>query len=274
VSKIAATTAVILALLTGLVLGQFGSVIPRSGTSDSTVSDPSPKALERASAFYAGLNLLIATGDRSVETTVAPGFIDHTMSPQDDRTLQQMIDEWLTVGSTFPHLQVRVLAMEQRDRQIAVLLEVDPGPPSAELGISLAALPPYQALEFLRVEGAGVTERWETSGQLPVVSSGMELDVRWDTRNLVTPAIRQVVLDPGRSTKLLTAGSVILMSESGHVLLDRAGADPDGNMLPVAEPLSAGQARVFAAYDSLTLTNDAHQRIERAGGALGVQRRQ
>ncbi len=256
-SKAATTTAAMLALLTGLVLGQIGTSIAHSGAFGVTAANSSPRALETATAFYEGLNRLVESGDRSIESTVAPGFVEHTLSGQEDRTLQQMIDVWLALGSTFPHLRLHVIDLQQRDRHITVRLEIDPGAPTSEYGVSLGAPSPHQVLEVLRVEGAGITERWEAIGQLPVVTFSMETEVRWNSGSVVVPAVQHVVLAPGRSTKLPYFENIILRAESGSVLLDRAGEGSDGTRRPVREPLEAGQVRVLDGNDAVTLRNVA-----------------
>jgi hypothetical protein len=237
------------------VLGQIGFLAARPGDARPAESNPSPRALATARAFYEGLDRLLATGDRSIEATVAPGFVDHPSSGQEDRTLQEMIDELLALRATLPHLRVTVLDLEQRDHQIAVRLEVDPGAPSSVLGVALEAPPPHQLLEFLSVEGAGVTERWEASGQLPAVLFSMGIDVRWDGTGVVVPAIQHILLDPGRSMQLPHAGSVILRTEAGSVQLDREGVDLDEIRRPIQEPLDAGQVRVLDGNDPVMLRN-------------------
>jgi quercetin dioxygenase-like cupin family protein len=262
VTRGATTTAIILALLTGIVLGQIGMLAGRPGVSRPAASNASPQALASARSFYVAIDRLLDSGDRSIESTVAPGFVDHPLSGQEDRTLQEMIDELLALRATLPHLRVTVLDLEQRDQLIAVRLEIDPGEPSPIPGLPLMSSPPRQVFEFLRVEGAGVTERWNAAGQLPVAAFSISTDDRWDNAASAVPAIERVVLDPGRSMHLPYAGKIILWTESGSVRLDRAGVDLEGNRRSTQDSLDAGQVRILEGGNPLALRNVSNERAE------------
>ncbi len=255
-------TAAILALLTGILLGQIGILTVRSGGSLPTESSPSPRALATARAFYAGMARLLESGDRSIESTVAPGFVDHPFSGQEDLTLPEMIDELLALRTTLPHLRMTVLDLEQRDQLIAVRLEVDPGALSPIPGVPLESPTPHQMLEFLRVEGAGVTERWNAAGQLPVATFSIDADDRWHSSVMAVPAIERVVLDPGRSMHIPYGKKFILWTESGSVQLDRAGVDLEGNRRSMQDPLDAGQLRILEEGNPLLLRNVSNEPAE------------
>ena len=208
------------------------------------------------------MDRLFDSGDRSIESTVAPGFVDHPLSSQEDRTLQEMIDEFLALRATLPHLRVTVLDLEQREHLIAVRLEVDPGAPSPIPGVPLMSSSPHQVYEILRVDGAGVTERWAAAGQLPVARFSIATDVHWDGTSLAVPAIEQVVLDPGHSIYLPYKGKIVLWTKSGSVQLDRAGVDQDGKRRSGQDSLDAGQVRVQEGGSPLTLRNVSKERAE------------
>jgi hypothetical protein len=262
VKRGAATTAVILALLTGLLLGQIGKLAARPGDARPAESNASPRALETARSFYEAMDRLLASGDRSIESTVSPGFVDHPVSGKKDRTLPEMIDELLALRATLPHLRVTVLDLEQRDRLIAVRLEVDPGEPAPIPGAPLMSSPPHQVFEFLRIEGAGVTERWNAAGQLPAAVFSISTDDRWASSSSAVPGIERVDLDPGRSMSLPYEATIILWTESGSVRLDQAGVDLKGNRRSAQDSLDAGQVRILEGGNPLTLRNVSNERAE------------
>jgi hypothetical protein len=255
VTRGATTTAIILALLTGLVLGQIGILAARPGVARPAESNASPQALATARSFYEAMARLLDSGNRSIESIVAPGFVDHPSSGQDDRTLPEMIDELLALRTTLPRLRVTVLDLEQRDEFIAVRLEVDPGEASRIPGVPLMPLEPYLALEFLRIEGAGVTERWNAAAQLPFATFSITTDDRWDNSAPVVPAIERLKLAPGRSMHLPLKGKIILWTASGSVQLDQAGVDLEGNRRSTQDPLDVGQVRMLEGGNLLTLRN-------------------
>jgi quercetin dioxygenase-like cupin family protein len=254
-SRAAASTAAVLALLTGLVLGQIGSLATHTDVSRIDETNPSPRTLAVARSFYDGMNRLLASGDRSIETIVAPGFVEHTADGQGDRTLPEMIDWLLATRTTSPRMQMTVLDLEQRDRLIAVRLEVDPGTPVPIPGLPLTTPAPFQALEFLRVEGAAVTDRWNAGAELPVATLRLTFDFNWASTSLVTPAIQRLSLEPGDSIQLALGGPVILRVDSGRVRLDRSGIDLNGIRRPSQEPFGEDQVRIFDGADGLTLRN-------------------
>lgn len=261
-TKATASIAAILTLLTGLLLGQIGSLALHADRPERARSYSSPQALATARSFYDGMNRLLASGDRSIETTVAPGFVDHTLSEQQGRTLPEMIDWLLAMRATWPHVQMRVVDLEQKDRLIAVRLEFDPGVAAPIPGVPLTPPAPSRVLEFLRVEGSGVTDRWDADTWLPVATFSVDTDVDWNGQSLVVPAIEHLSLDPGRSMQLPLDRTVILRAESGRVQLDRAGTDLDGNRHPAQEPLDAGTVRILAGAGALTLRNVSSEAAE------------
>jgi hypothetical protein len=123
-------------------------------------------------------------------------------------------------------------------------------------------LEPFQAVEFLRIEGAGVTERWNAAGQLPAAVFSISTDDRWASSSSAVPGIERVDLDPGRSMSLPYEATIILWTESGSVRLDQAGVDLKGNRRSAQDSLDAGQVRILEGGNPLTLRNVSNERAE------------
>lgn len=252
-----ATAAVILALLTGLVLGQIGRLsVSHVRVGESNVS---PRALATARAFYESFDRLLDSGDRSIASTVAPGFIDHSGNSDNQRTLTEMIDWTLALRATWPHLRMQVVDLQQQGQFITVRLDIHPGVPSQMSSVPLLAAPPQHVTELLRVEGAAVSERWSAGGQLPVATFSAAIDDFWEDAGSVTPAIERVVLESGQSLQRAYRGTVVLWSEAGRIFLDRDGVDLSGNRRPTRQPLEAGQVRMLDGVGQFTLRNEGSE---------------
>jgi hypothetical protein len=251
-NRLAIAIAVLMALLTGLVLSQIGYLALRPAP---VASRPSAQALTVAQSFYDDLNNVLATGDRSIESAIASNFVEHTPERAGSRTLPEMIDRLLAVRATWPHLRLTVVDLEQHDQLVAVRLNVDPGEPAEIPGIPLQATSVGEALEIVQIEHGGVTARWEAS--TPVATVDLHADIAWDDPSFDLPAIQQIALDPGDSVQLPLAASIVLLAETGSVLLDREGTDVLGISRSLREPLRPGEVRILqgAKDRSVTISN-------------------
>lgn len=254
-SRAAASFAIILTLLTGLVLGQIGSLVRKPAEFHTMGSVPAPDALSTARAFYDGMNALLERGDRDIETTIAPGFVDHARDDPADRTMPEMIDTLLATRATWPHMRVTVGALDQWDSTIVAQLTIEPGAPRSQGGIRLPAMETRTVTEFLRVDGAGIIERWNADLRLPQITYALQTSLAWDGPSLIMPAILQFELQPGDTVQIPLRGSAILRIETGTVLLDRAGNDLDGNWHPAIDPIDAGHGRVLESTDPVFARN-------------------
>ena len=126
-SRTTASTAVILALLTGIVLGQLGSLATQPGAFRSGAPSTAPRPMEIARSFYDAVNHLLATGDRVLDASLAPGFTEHEPDGQTDRTLSEMIDGLVALRSTWPNLQLTVVSLDQHESMTVARLQIDPG---------------------------------------------------------------------------------------------------------------------------------------------------
>lgn len=252
-SRATASTAVILALLTGLVLGQFGSLARQPAAFRSDASSVTTLATVRT--FYDNLNRLLETGDRAIESSIAPGFTEHVSDGQADRTLPEMIDWLLAIRATWPELRVTIVSLDQHDKVIAARLGIDPGEPQAIPGLPLPKAEPMQVTEHLRVDRSGIVDRWSADMRLPVATLALNTEFSSKSPTLTLPGIARVSIEPGRSARIPLAGPALVLVESGAVQLSQAGNDIDGIGRSVLEPIRAGEARALDATGVLIARN-------------------
>ena len=264
-TRTAASIAVVLALLTGLVLGQLGSLATQPAAFRSTTSSTAPGALATARAFYDNLNLLLETGDRAIESSIAPGFIEHVSDGQPDRSLPEMIDWLLATRATWPQMRVTIVSLDQHDSMIVARLEIDPGNPRSIPGVPLPAFEPRLVTEHLRIEGGGITDRWSAVLGLPVSTLALQTELSWNSPALTMPAVVRIALEPGHVMQVPLDGPAILRVESGTVQLSHASHDLDGNEHSAIEPIDAGGG-TCAEYRRRI---HGAQRLHRTGGSLG-----
>lgn len=254
-TKTTATIVAILALLTGLVLGQIGSLaVPRSQTAPS-VSAVSEQDLATARAFYDELNRFIATGERGVESMLALDFVDYTDSFPNGRNAAQFMTAWSAIGSFLPQLQLEAVDLQGRGALIAVRLDVHPGPSVAIPGLSVTAPAAGSVVEFLRIEHAMVAERWGAGDRLPGMAVTLDADFDRTGPSLSGPVIQRLSLPAGQEVALSGTGTVVLRVISGELRLDRAAVDPQRVTHPISDPATSGQFRIVDVIDTLLIRN-------------------
>jgi hypothetical protein len=254
-NRLMVAIAVLLALLTGLILSQIGMLALRPAPAQS---HPSTRALTIAQTFYDDLNNVLATGDRSIDSAVASAFVEHTPDGQADRTLPEMIDRLLAVRATWPRLRITVVDLEQHDQLVSAHLRIDPGEPAAIPCIPLQATSAGSFLEFLQIESGGVTDRWDSGPGAPVATVDLRADIAWDDPSFELPAIQQIPLDAHASIQLPLEASLVLVGETGSVLLDQGGTDSLGTSRSPREPLEAGDVRILqGAKDRVLAVNNS-----------------
>jgi quercetin dioxygenase-like cupin family protein len=244
-SRTVTSTAVILALLTGLVLGQLGSFVRQPVAFGPAAPSASPRSLAAARAFSDGIDRLMESGDRAVESTLAPGFIERAQDGQPDRTAPAMIDWLLATRATWPHMRVTVVSLDQHDSTIVACLEIDPGAPQAIPGVHLLEVEPRVVTEFLLVEGAMILDRWSADFGLPVATFTLGTASSWNGPSLSVPAIMHLRLEAGQAMQVPLEGPAIVRVDSGTVQLDRAGNDQNGMPHSAMEPIGAGEVRIL-----------------------------
>jgi quercetin dioxygenase-like cupin family protein len=252
-NKLTVAIAVLMALLTGLILSQIGMLAMRPAPVESR---PSAQALTVAQSFYDDLNNVLATGDRSIDSAVTSTFVEHTPEGKAERTLPEMVDHLLAMRATWPQLRLTVVDLEQHDQMVAARLKIDPGQPAAIPGIPLQAATAGEFLEFLQVESGGVTARWESG--TPVATVDLRADLPWDDPSFDLPAIQQIPLGSHASIQLPLDASIVLVGETGSVLLDQGGTDSLGTSRSSREPLQAGEVRILeGAKDRVLAVNNS-----------------
>jgi hypothetical protein len=261
-SKTTASTACMLALLTGLVIGQLASFASQPAALHAPGSPSSAHALVTARAFYDGLSQLLQTGGRAIASTAAPGFIEHDPNGQPDRTLPEMIDQLLATRATWPWLRVTVVSLDQSGSMVVARLSIHYGAARSIPGIPLPDVEPATVNDYLHVERAGVTDRWGANLEVPVATLALQTELSWTGASLTTPAIVHLGLEPGRKTQLPLHGPALLWVESGTVQLDRAGSDLDGTGHAAVEPIAAGEARVLQSAAPVVVRNVSSERAE------------
>jgi hypothetical protein len=252
-----AITTALLALLTGLVLGQLGPLAlsrPQSATFVSTVS---AQDLATARSFYDGVNRFLTSDDRAIASMLAFDFVDHTDALPNERNAEQLLAGWTATRSLLPHLRLTVVDVQVVGTVIAVRLEVDPGVVPAFPGIPLAAPAARSVVEFLRIRNSMVAERWSGDDRLPGMAMTLHADFVRKGPNMSGPTIERISLSAGESVAFSGDDTVVLQVTSGTLLLDRAGIDIDsrGAVHPSSDPLAAGQIRVVEVKDTLVLRN-------------------
>lgn len=254
-TRTTASTAAILALLTGLVLGQLSSFARPLASVESGSPSAPPQGLATARAFYDQVNQLLRTGNRSLEFPVATGFLDHPPANEPDRTLPKMIDTLLTLRATWPQLQIQVVSLEQHESAIVARLQIDPGSPRSLPGIPLPAVDPFPVTDYLRISTGGISDRWSTAPGMPVASFAIGTNAIPNDAALAIPAILRVALDPGQKAQIPLDGAALLRVESGTVQLDRESNDLDGTQHPSVDPLEAGEVRVLQQPGAFVVRN-------------------
>lgn len=261
-SKSAASIAVILALLTGLILGQLGSLSTQPGVFRSDQPSVEPQLLATARSFYDDMNLLLETGNRAFESTLAPGFAEHLPGGQADRTLPEMVDRLLATRAIWPNMHVTIVSLDQNDSMTVADLRIDPGVPRPIPGLPLTALEPMAVTEYLRIDRSGITDRWSANLNLPAATTVLQTELSWAPPSMTMPAIARIELEPGRTVEVPLDGPAIFQVESGTVQLSQSSNDLIGNEYSGIEPLRSGDVRVLETTDDVRARNVANEPAE------------
>ncbi len=253
--KSTTTIASFLALLTGLVLGQLGSLAVPRLQSASFVSTVSDQELAAARAFYDEMNRFLATGNSEVESMLALDFVDYTGSRPSGQNAEQLMAGWSAIGVFLPHIQLEVVDLQAWGTQIAVRLEIRPGPASVISGIPVAAPAASSAVEFLRIQNGKIAERWSNDDRLPGMAMTLHADFDRTGSALSGPVIQRLSLPAGQEAALTGDDTVVLRVISGELQLNRAAVDPQRGGRPTSDPVESGQIRIVSDADTLVLRN-------------------
>ncbi len=225
-SKPTSTIAAFLALLTGLVLGQLGSLAVPRIQSATLVSAVPAQELETVRSFYDEMNGFLATGDRGVESMLAGDFVDHTSSLSSGRNTEQLMADWSAIGAFVPHIQLEVVDLQAWGTLIAAHLKIRPGPASVISGIPVPAPSASSVIEFLRIQNGKVAERWSSDDRLPGMALTVHADFQRTGPSLSGPIIQRLSLPAGQEVALSGDDSVVLRVVSGELWLNQTAVDP------------------------------------------------
>jgi hypothetical protein len=255
VTRSTAAISTLLALLTGLVLGQLGTLAVPRFQSAAPVSSVSTQDLETARSFYEKLNRFLATGDRTVESLLALDFVDHADSSSSIRNAEQFMVGWSAIRALLPQFQFEVVGLQETGTVIAVRLRADPGAASSIPGMPLTIPTPNSMVEFLRIDRSKVAERWSSDPQWPAMTRAVQVDFGRSGPDQSGPAIQHFSLPTGQKVELSGNDTVALLVTSGTLRLNRVGVDENGESHPASDELASGQIRVVSVKDKLFLRN-------------------
>ncbi len=259
----ATMAAIALGFLTALVVGQLGLLMPSSDIDSTTASIQVNHTEPVVEAFYMGVNAWIATGDRSLERLIAPGFVDHTGSGAPDRSGSELFDQLSAIGAALPSLHFEILDIEAGGTIVSVeLLGVSGRFPTID-GWSIA-LPAQQSFrEILRIDENRVAERWSPDDLWPSGSPSVELDLSVGCRGLpatFAPAVHPGVggrVRPHRRREPSCFGSSLVSCKS---------SSPDGTRPELSDfqpsPFAAGTMRLVEPTGSLRVRALGGERVE------------
>jgi predicted ester cyclase len=254
-TKSTAIVATLLALLTGLVLGQLSSLAVPRLQSASFVSTVSAQDLATARAFYDEMNRFLATGDSGAESLLALDFVDYTGSLPSGRNAEQLMAVWSAIRSFLPDLQLEVVGLQASGAMIAVRLEVHPGTAPNIPGVPVTAPAASSVVEFLRIERAKVAERWSSDDRLPGLAMTLHADFDPTGRSLSGPVIQRLSLPAGQEVALSGDDTVVLRVISGELRFNRAAVDPQRVTHPTSDPIATGQTRIVDVSGTLLVRN-------------------
>lgn len=261
-TKPTAIIAAILALLTGLVLGQLGFLAVPGPQTMSSASSVSAQDLATARSFYDEMNRFLANGEPGIESMLTLDFVDHTGSLPDGRDAEQFMSGWVAIGAFLPQLQLEVVDLQWNDGLVAVRLDVHPGHAAGIAGISLQATVPESAIEFLRIERGKVAERWGGEDRLPGMNMTLIADFNRTGPSLSGPVIQRVSLPEGQEVALSGNDMAVLHVITGELRLDRAATDPQLVVHPISDPVASGETRIVEFADTLLVSNLTHSTAE------------
>jgi hypothetical protein len=222
-SRNAILTALVLALLTGIVLGQLRGLRAPVST---TISASNPLGLVAAETFYAGINELLATGNPDALRPIADdAYVEHGVPPYPD-SLASLEEYLLGVRNVFPRARyVATDTIAQGDLVIS-RLAIDGPLESDSTGAPLASTGHSPGFDVLRVERGRIIERWPSAAQ-PAPASIETVDFPVLLENAIVPQaarLERLTIDPhGRYASELHGGTMLLI-ESGEVEVHQQSA--------------------------------------------------
>lgn len=219
------TLALVLALLTGLVLGQV-LILPQRTL--PTVTARTHTTQVTAAAFYEAVNRYLESGDPGTVTqTLAANFRDHSGAGGDTGT-EGFVRYLSALRTAWPDLRLNADSVISQADMAAVEITMTGGTTAIHTPL-LDGMPLARGNEQLRIVSGKIAERWASAAlppQLEVLST-IEADVRsgWS----LECAMEWLTLEPGTSKTLFEQSHSILIVVSGSIAMrveQRDAPDP------------------------------------------------
>lgn len=259
-----------LALATGVVLLCLGDLLaPR--TPGAIQSDPDSDAnVAVVRQFYAAVDGVLAGGDpASLDSILAPGFVDHAAAPGASPDRAGLARELVALGALFPDLRLVATDVVAQGDEVVARVVVEQAAPAAFVGIPLPiGWTIWGSIEVFRVAGGRIAERWAGDAPATLLEPypTASIDLPADSALVVT---RIAVAPNGVGTASGTVGPTLLWVVSGSptVTLDALYA-PRAEVTGGAGQLDAGTPAAIAPKATVTVAPGDLVRIEDASYTL------
>lgn len=240
--------AVVLALLTGLVLGQLDVASRQDFGSPALVS--SANAAPLAVGYYDAINRYLRGGSSGqLETLILPDYTGHPVERERGETRDELLARLDGLKRSFPELQLRAEVISA-DRHLVVAHVAVAGTAGGTLaGIPIEVEEAPPAVEVLRFEGDLLVERWST------LHWPATLDVQGSTvystaaANPLQPRLERISLEPQAQMELASGTIFLIETETGVVQVQGQARVST----PVVEGLDGATAVHSVGGDPVTL---------------------
>jgi hypothetical protein len=209
--------AISLALLTGVILGQFTAV----GSPDRTPRiQSSEHRLALVRSFYDGMNRYLDDENLAFLSLLAPGFRDMHAPPTETgsaETLVARLDE-LRSAADPPRFEIE----EIHDLGQITQVRVSNGLP-AQLsvgGFSIDGFATGSALEFLQVEGNAIVARWGQDDRIPRIESTLSELSPAGLPTALNIESKLIILEAGVEWRPTTGDPSWVVVERGAITLE------------------------------------------------------
>jgi predicted SnoaL-like aldol condensation-catalyzing enzyme/quercetin dioxygenase-like cupin family protein len=241
------SVALVLALFTGLILGQL--------LAPSLVVRPNSSAQERstedaAEMFYEAMNRYLGRGDPAVlADTLHPKFVDHSAIylEQDAAGLIRYLS---AMRATYPDMRMQVTGMTPHDDLVAISVATTGGTAANAGGLVSDRPPSAPGYEQLRIVDGKVAERWASQTLPPQYEMFASFDLNFFSGWFVECIVEPLPLAPGASETRRHFSPSMLIASSGAVALEieRNGSNESALLLS-GDPASPTALRRGARFD-------------------------
>jgi predicted ester cyclase len=270
--RVVFSCALVLALLTGAVLGQsralLAPVAPVAGANDEAT-----EAVARR--FYDAVNAALGSGDLdTLSAIVTPDFADHTGSENGAGSREDLLDAVRRLAAERPVPRLTTLDLTATGPRVTARLQLDGGTPRDFLGLTVATGTAWSEIEILRVERGRVAERWRT----PVGTTQLEplADVAVDVHALGPRVVTLVRLTLSRGSRYRVPPTVLSAAylESGTLVVPPDPQEPGPARTwragGTSEVVAAGDRAVLDAGDLLVPARHAAPTLVNDGGGVAT----